>query len=100
MLREQVAVELATTGQALPHLPQLATEDSTTTSQPFSGSWSQSPRPGSHRRPHSPPAHVAMEPGPEGQTLSQLPQVAAVPAMSVSQPLAMSPSQSPKPSSQ
>jgi hypothetical protein len=83
--------------QALPQAPQWALAPARLTSQPLAASPSQSPKPAAQRSTrHAPPAQVAVALG-RAQPRPHMPQWAAVTRVSTSQPLAASPSQSPKP---
>jgi hypothetical protein len=86
--------------QLIPQVPQVAAVDRSV-SQPFVASMSQLPKPGSHRKPQAPMVQVAeLFAGAAGQTVPHVPQFEVDEATSVSQPVAASPSQSPKPMSQ
>ena len=86
--------------QRAPHAPQCATSVAGSTSQPLAASPSQSAAPASQRMPHTAPVQVAAARGPAAQARPQPPQCAVAPRVSTSQPLAASPSQSPRPGSQ
>jgi hypothetical protein len=98
----QVAVEFvgAWVAQLFPQAPQLATSVAASDSQPVAGLLSQLLKPAAQVRPQFVPSHVAVEFGPEGQTVPQLPQLDGV-FNGVSQPLdPRSLSQLPKPALQ
>jgi hypothetical protein len=86
--------------QAIPHTPQFVAELAVSTSQPLSATPSQLPKPASQARAQAPStqAGVALVCG--GHRLPQRPQLVAALRRSVSQPLAASASQSPKPAAQ
>jgi len=81
---------------ARPHAPQL-TVVSRVTSQPLAALPSQFPRPAAQAMPHAPAAQAADPPAGAGQALRQAPQWDVEVRVSVSQPLAALPSQSPRP---
>jgi hypothetical protein len=97
-LVEQVPSRWFAPGQALPQVPQLATLESRSVSQPFAAFPSQLPQPVAHAAtPHVPPVHPAVPWATAGQVLPQVPQLAAVVTRSVSHPLTALPSQFPQP---
>jgi hypothetical protein len=84
-------------GQARPHAPQWAGVDWRSASQPLAASRSQSPRLATQViTAHVPAAHVAVALG-SAQARPHIPQWSLAVRVSVSQPLAALPSQSPKP---
>jgi hypothetical protein len=88
--------------QTLPHAPQFEPDDVRSVSHPFDGSPSQSPHPVAHvPTPHLAPEHDAVATwAPRGHACPQAPQLLADAVVSVSQPLAALPSQSPNPALQ
>jgi hypothetical protein len=92
-----VAVELDPLAQAVPHAPQLETDVASAASQPLAAAPSQLPKPREHVSPQAPALHVASELDPLAQALPQRPQLPVAVVRLVSQPLAATPSQSPKP---
>ncbi len=83
--------------QAFPQRPQCIALDGNTVSHPFSAMPSQSPNPSTHARPHVPIAHVGEPLGWGEHEFRQRPQLRASTRVSVSQPFATMPSQSPNP---
>jgi hypothetical protein len=88
---------LAGGAQALPQAPQWATVARVSVSQPLALIASQSPKPALQASSQRPAAHVPEALGLAAQAIPQAPQCAAAVMVLVSQPLAGSPSQSPKP---
>jgi hypothetical protein len=87
-------------GQVVPHAPQFMAEVLVSVSQPLAGERSQSAKPRRHMPiAHAPIAHIVWALANE-HTRPQPPQLEASPRRSSSQPLAGSPSQSPKFASQ
>lgn len=92
-----VGVALATVGHVFPHAPQLAESLVTFTSQPSRGLPLQFANPDAHTSPHAPARHVAVEFGPKGHTVEQLPQWVGSEFRLASQPFDATPSQLAKP---
>ena len=84
----------------LPQVPQCIAEVVRSTSQPFPGSPSQSPRPASQLKTHPPPVQVSVASRVGPQAPPQIPQCATDVASSSSHPLTALPSQSPYPAAQ
>ncbi len=90
----------ATAGHAAPHIPQLASDVRVSVSQPFAAIASQLPRPAAHDATvQIPAAHAAVANGSE-HAVAHDPQLATEVRKSASQPLAVLPSQLPKPALQ
>src|SRR4051812_19197351 len=94
---EQPATEWGSAAQTVPHAPQLRGSVANIDSQPSPPAWSQSPKPVAHTRPHAPNVQTAVECGPEAHPLPQPLQLFASVTIEVSQPFALSASQSAKP---
>ena len=95
-----VALPPAGVAHAWPHAPHWPTSVCRFDSQPFVASWSQSPRPVAQDFPHTPAVHCALPPTGVAHEVPQAPQRDASFWRSVSQPLSVLPSQSPKPALQ
>ena len=88
-------VLLALAGQAFPHAPQFITAVRTSVSHPLAALPSQLPCPVAQVMVHMLAEQTADAPGPGGQTFPQRPQFETLFEVIVSQPLVVSPSQSP-----
>src|SRR5262245_880064 len=80
--------------QLVPQLPHVCGSMRMFLSQPLLPTPSQSANPGSHGSVQTPAAQSAVLCGPDGQTIPQPPQLPLSAPVCVSQPLAVSPSQS------
>lgn len=97
--RQTPVEQVRPAGQTTPHAPQFSAV-LRLTSQPFAGLPSQSPVRNGHASTHRDMRHCAPIPGASRHAAPHAPQFAGLALSSVSQPLAASPSQSPKPASQ
>jgi hypothetical protein len=93
----QRACWLPVIAQAVPHTPQFVAELAVSTSQPLPATPSQLPKPAAQARAHAPSTQAGAALVCDGHRLPQRPQLVAALRRSVSQPLAASASQSPKP---
>jgi hypothetical protein len=91
------AVQVAPAGQTVGQLPQWPSSSARFTSHPSLATPLQSAKPAAQVKPHAPAAQVGVALAREGQTLPHIPQPVTLVAVLVSQPLAASPSQLPKP---
>ncbi len=94
------ATELGAAVQRVPHAPQLLASVASVASQPLVALESQLPKPDSQASEHIPMAQRAVALAPVAQRVPHAPQLVTSVAIASSQPLALLPSQLPKPAAQ